>query len=159
MAGHPAYDRRLEVALPFHEVRDDGMPGTEEEYNTVQEAGERIAAALAFFRSRRQRSLELAPLEPPAQEKAHREDDPAVHRREGNDRFPERRRLQDDRGAEQQHGTGPQVGQESVQERSLLRRVPERRPAVALDRLGRIRRRRLPPRRRLLGGRLAGRGF
>src|SRR4030095_1758311 len=88
----------------------------------------------------------------------HHEDDPRVHGREGRDRLSERGGLKDDRGAEQQQGAGPPVGQEAVQKRPLLRRVPERRPAVALDRLGRIGRRR-PPRRRLLGGRLAGRGL
>jgi hypothetical protein len=46
VAGHPAYDQRLVVSVPFNEARDDGMPGSEEEYLAVQEIGERLADAL-----------------------------------------------------------------------------------------------------------------
>jgi hypothetical protein len=46
VAGHPAYDRRLTVRLPFHEVRDDGMPATEEEYEAVCAVGDRLSESL-----------------------------------------------------------------------------------------------------------------
>lgn len=47
VAGHPAYDQRLTVRLPFHEVRDDGMPATEAEYEAVCAVGDRVGEALA----------------------------------------------------------------------------------------------------------------
>jgi len=86
------------------------------------------------------------------------EDEPRVDRREGRDRLAERRGLKDNRGAQRQHSAGPQVEQEPVQVRPLLRRVSERRPAVPLERLGRIGLG-LPLPRRLLGGRLPRRGL
>jgi hypothetical protein len=46
VAGHPAYDQRLTVSVPFHEVREDGMPATEEEYLAVTDLGDRLTEAL-----------------------------------------------------------------------------------------------------------------
>lgn len=46
MAGHPSYDRRLEVHIPFHEVTDDGLPETKEELIAVQDLGDLIADTL-----------------------------------------------------------------------------------------------------------------
>jgi hypothetical protein len=45
-AGHPGYDRRLVVSLPFHESDENGMPATEEEFAVVCDLGEQIGAAL-----------------------------------------------------------------------------------------------------------------
>ena len=105
-----------------------------------------------------ERDDELAPFEPPAEQDPRAEDEPRVDRREGRDRLAERHGLKDNRGAQQQHSAGPQVGQEPVQVRPLLRRVSERRPAVPLERLGRIGLG-LPLPRGLLGGWLPRRGL
>jgi hypothetical protein len=45
-AGHPAYDRRLTVSIRFNQSRQDGMPGTEEEFQTVGDLGDRLSEAL-----------------------------------------------------------------------------------------------------------------
>jgi Family of unknown function (DUF695) len=45
-AGHPQYDRRLTVTIPFHETNEDGMPDTEEEYLAVSELGDQIGDVL-----------------------------------------------------------------------------------------------------------------
>jgi hypothetical protein len=45
-AGHPRYDRRLTVSIPFHETNEAGMPDTEEEYLAVCDFGDKIAEAL-----------------------------------------------------------------------------------------------------------------
>src|SRR5262249_29071836 len=39
LAGHPDYDRRLTVRIPFNEPRPDGMPATEQEYLAVEGLG------------------------------------------------------------------------------------------------------------------------
>jgi hypothetical protein len=44
--GHPDYDRRLTVTIPFNQTRPDGMPGTEEEYEAVQAIGDRVTVVL-----------------------------------------------------------------------------------------------------------------
>ncbi len=46
VAGHPDYDRRLVVSVPFHEARDDGMPASEEEFVAVADLGDRLADLL-----------------------------------------------------------------------------------------------------------------
>lgn len=46
VAGHPAYDRRLVVSVPFNRSGPDGMPASEEEYNAVQALGTRADEAL-----------------------------------------------------------------------------------------------------------------
>lgn len=46
VAGHPAYDHRLEVSVPFNRARADGMPATEEEYLATQDLGTRLGEAL-----------------------------------------------------------------------------------------------------------------
>jgi hypothetical protein len=45
-AGHPAYDRRLEVSIAFNEVNEDGMPTTEEDFAGASELGDRLAEGL-----------------------------------------------------------------------------------------------------------------
>jgi hypothetical protein len=45
-AGHPNYDRRLVVSIPFHETDDLGMPASEDEFGAVSELGDRIGEAL-----------------------------------------------------------------------------------------------------------------
>jgi hypothetical protein len=45
-AGHPGYDRRLTVTVPFNQAREDGMPAGEKEYLAVQDIGNRAAEAL-----------------------------------------------------------------------------------------------------------------
>jgi hypothetical protein len=46
VAGHPDYDRRLTVRIPFHESNDDGFPATEEEYLAVGDLEERVTDVL-----------------------------------------------------------------------------------------------------------------
>ncbi len=46
VAGHPDYDRRLTVSIPFNQKRPDGMPASNDEYDAVQEIGERLGEAL-----------------------------------------------------------------------------------------------------------------
>jgi len=46
VAGHPDYDRRLIVSIPFHETLDNGLPATEEEYLAVCDLGDRLTDAL-----------------------------------------------------------------------------------------------------------------
>src|SRR5262245_30851974 len=46
VAGHPAYDHRLAVHVPFNRARPDGMPETEDEYTAVQEIGTRLGEGL-----------------------------------------------------------------------------------------------------------------
>jgi hypothetical protein len=46
VAGHPAYDRRLEISVAFHDVRDDGLPASSEEFEAVRDLEERIAEKL-----------------------------------------------------------------------------------------------------------------
>src|SRR5579885_2318471 len=46
VAGHPAYDRRLVVALPFNGVRDDGMPSTSEELHAIDDLEQRVMDSL-----------------------------------------------------------------------------------------------------------------
>jgi hypothetical protein len=45
-AGHPDYDCRVTVSIPFHGVNEDGLPTTEEEYVTVCDLGDRLADAV-----------------------------------------------------------------------------------------------------------------
>jgi hypothetical protein len=45
-AGHPDYDRRVTVSVPFHGVNEDGLPTTEEEYVTVCNLGDRLSDAV-----------------------------------------------------------------------------------------------------------------
>jgi hypothetical protein len=45
-AGHPDYDRRLTVTIPFNQARADGLPATEKEYLAVQDIGTRVGDAL-----------------------------------------------------------------------------------------------------------------
>jgi hypothetical protein len=45
LAGHPAYDYRLTVSIPY-KARSDGMPDTDEEYQNACALGDRIADAL-----------------------------------------------------------------------------------------------------------------
>jgi Family of unknown function (DUF695) len=45
VAGHPDYDRRLTVTIPFR-AREDGMPATQEEYVAVADLGDRVSDAL-----------------------------------------------------------------------------------------------------------------
>jgi hypothetical protein len=45
VAGHPAYDCRLVVTIPF-QARDDGMPDSDEELAAVQELGSHLADEL-----------------------------------------------------------------------------------------------------------------
>jgi hypothetical protein len=45
-AGHPAYDRRLTVAIPFNQAGPDGMPASEKELTAVQDIGTRLGEAL-----------------------------------------------------------------------------------------------------------------
>jgi len=44
-AGHPDYDSRVTVSIPFHGVNEDGLPTTEEEYVTVCDLGDRLTDA------------------------------------------------------------------------------------------------------------------
>jgi hypothetical protein len=46
LAGHPAYDRRLTVTIPFNKTGKDGMPATEEEYTVVGDLGDRVGEVL-----------------------------------------------------------------------------------------------------------------
>lgn len=46
LAGHPDYDRRITVAIPFHATNDDGYPAAKTEYLAVGELEERVADAL-----------------------------------------------------------------------------------------------------------------
>jgi hypothetical protein len=46
LMGHPAYDHLLVVSIPFHQVSDDGLPGSEEEFTAVSELGDRLADGL-----------------------------------------------------------------------------------------------------------------
>ncbi len=46
LAGHPDYDQRLIVRVPFHQARPDGMPATEQEYLAVQDLGEKMSGLL-----------------------------------------------------------------------------------------------------------------
>jgi hypothetical protein len=45
-AGHPRYDRRLSVIVPFNQTRADGMPATKTEFTAVQDIGTRLGDAL-----------------------------------------------------------------------------------------------------------------
>jgi hypothetical protein len=45
-AGHPDYDRRLTITVPFNQAGANGMPATEKEHTTVQELGNRLGQAL-----------------------------------------------------------------------------------------------------------------
>jgi hypothetical protein len=45
VAGHPAYDYRLTVSLPYP-ADDNGMPATDADYQAVRDLGERLAEAL-----------------------------------------------------------------------------------------------------------------
>jgi hypothetical protein len=45
-AGHPDYDRRLTVSIPFHETNDDGMPSSGEEFSEVAAFGDQLTDAL-----------------------------------------------------------------------------------------------------------------
>jgi hypothetical protein len=44
-AGHPAYDYRLTISIPYT-ARADGMPATDEDYEAACTLGDRLAAAL-----------------------------------------------------------------------------------------------------------------
>jgi hypothetical protein len=44
-AGHPVYDRRLTVSIPFHEVDDEGMPGSAE-FEAASAVGDLVAESL-----------------------------------------------------------------------------------------------------------------
>jgi uncharacterized protein DUF695 len=44
--GHPAYDRRLTVAIPFNQADPDGMPASQKEFAAVQDIGTRLGEAL-----------------------------------------------------------------------------------------------------------------
>jgi hypothetical protein len=46
VAGHPDYDRRLTVSIPFHEPDGDGLPATQEEYLAVGDLEERLTEVL-----------------------------------------------------------------------------------------------------------------
>jgi hypothetical protein len=46
VAGHPDYDRRLTVGIPFHEPNGDGFPATQEEYLAVRDLEERLMGVL-----------------------------------------------------------------------------------------------------------------
>jgi hypothetical protein len=46
LAGHPDYDRRLTVSIPFNDSNEDGLPATEEEYLAVREIGDELGDAL-----------------------------------------------------------------------------------------------------------------
>jgi hypothetical protein len=45
-AGHPAYDRRLTVAVPFNQADPDGMPASQKEFAAIQDIGTRLGEAL-----------------------------------------------------------------------------------------------------------------
>jgi hypothetical protein len=45
VAGHPDYDHRLIVSIPFHEALDNGLP-TKEEYAAVCDLGDQLTDAL-----------------------------------------------------------------------------------------------------------------
>ncbi len=45
LAGHPAYDRRLTVSIPY-EADENGLPASREEYEAVCEFGEQLTEAL-----------------------------------------------------------------------------------------------------------------
>ncbi len=45
VAGHPAYDHRLIVTIPFHNPMPNGLP-TSEEYSVVADLGDRLSDAL-----------------------------------------------------------------------------------------------------------------
>ena len=46
VAGHPDYDRRLTVSIPFHEPDGNGFPAKREEYLAVRELEERLTEVL-----------------------------------------------------------------------------------------------------------------
>ncbi|MBX9626417.1 MAG: DUF695 domain-containing protein [Gemmataceae bacterium] len=46
LAGHPLYDRRLTVSLPFTNVGPEGMPADGDEFQAASDAGDGIAEAL-----------------------------------------------------------------------------------------------------------------
>jgi hypothetical protein len=46
LAGHPDYDRRLAVSLPFDTVDENGLPDSEEEYTAVSDFGDRVCEEL-----------------------------------------------------------------------------------------------------------------
>lgn len=46
LAGHPIFDRRLTVSLPFESVDDEGMPADKEEFAAVSELGDDICESL-----------------------------------------------------------------------------------------------------------------
>jgi hypothetical protein len=46
VTGHPVYDSRLVVSVPFHESRPDGMPATGEEYEAASAVGDRVGETL-----------------------------------------------------------------------------------------------------------------
>jgi hypothetical protein len=45
LAGHPSYDYRLTVSIPYN-ARDDGLPASTEDYETACELGERLTEQL-----------------------------------------------------------------------------------------------------------------
>ncbi len=45
LAGHPAYDYRLTVSIPYN-ARDDGMPASTEDYERACELGDRLTEEL-----------------------------------------------------------------------------------------------------------------
>jgi hypothetical protein len=46
VAGHPDYDRRLTVGIPFHKSNSNGFPATREEYLAVVDLEERLTEVL-----------------------------------------------------------------------------------------------------------------
>jgi hypothetical protein len=46
IAGHPAYHHEAVISIPFHEVRDNGLPSSEEELTAVEEIEDKVRAAL-----------------------------------------------------------------------------------------------------------------
>jgi hypothetical protein len=46
VAGHPDYDRRLTVGIPFHKSNSNGFPATQEEYLAVRDLEERLTEVL-----------------------------------------------------------------------------------------------------------------
>jgi hypothetical protein len=46
VVGHPDYDCRLVITIPFNDVRDDGLPTSGAELDAVQKIGEQLAEAL-----------------------------------------------------------------------------------------------------------------
>jgi hypothetical protein len=45
-AGHPDYDRSVTLTIPFHDVNEHGLPGSDEEYHEVQGLEDRLGDAL-----------------------------------------------------------------------------------------------------------------